>query len=600
MSNDAIPASLVREELARLVDSDGMRRAPSHRRLLAYLVDKALDGDTTALRESAIAFAVFRRDPASFDATVDPIVRVTTRRLRERLDAHYAHQRPAPRLRFRLPKGGYRLEFLAPRRSTDAAVGIAVQTTRNVTGDATFDACCATFADRIADSLARAGMPRVVARASVLEAEAHVRGPARLVQELGVNWLVESTLTREHKNDLRLSVRMVGAPDMSVQWVESLIAGDQDVYGLTDRTLDATVLRVQASVMGGDPGADGGVATSTRTLPASARTRLDAVRLLLLQRTIARTDEALDIALSLTTAFPDVADCWAWRAAAHYSRMSFRDRDSAPALDEIRLSAARALALDADHPVALRTRAIVLGRADGDADGAEALFRHALRAMPHYTSARLNFAELLALHGRGEEAQAQLNLALIYDPLSVTVHLARAACLSYLRRYDDAREAWTLCRAGGESSEWLLVGEGTNELAAGNLELAHRLLAEALQRFPASPATQMAMAHIHAASGHAAPALALEAACIARYPDYSPAQRAVLHALLGKRERALELIAIALAGNDIVLQSTLIDPAFDGLADDPRFRAACASRGLRRRAGARPGAPRQTLAADVG
>src|SRR6185312_7182650 len=97
----SVAAALVDEEMARLAASDVLRRAPSHRRLLQYLVDRRLADDATALREPAIAFEVFRRDPATFDAQADPIVRVTVGRLRARLDAHYAHCRPVPRLRIR-------------------------------------------------------------------------------------------------------------------------------------------------------------------------------------------------------------------------------------------------------------------------------------------------------------------------------------------------------------------------------------------------------------------------------------------------------------------------------------------------------------------
>jgi flagellar biosynthesis GTPase FlhF len=82
------PARLVEEEVERLAASDALRRAPGHQRLLHYLVAKRLAGDEAALRETAIALDVFRRDPATYDPQVDPIVRVNIGRLRERLTAH--------------------------------------------------------------------------------------------------------------------------------------------------------------------------------------------------------------------------------------------------------------------------------------------------------------------------------------------------------------------------------------------------------------------------------------------------------------------------------------------------------------------------------
>ena len=46
----AAPPDLVREELARLMDSESMRRAPTHARLLRYLVERQVAGDRAALR----------------------------------------------------------------------------------------------------------------------------------------------------------------------------------------------------------------------------------------------------------------------------------------------------------------------------------------------------------------------------------------------------------------------------------------------------------------------------------------------------------------------------------------------------------------------
>ncbi len=95
-----------------MVDSDALRRAPSHMRLLRYLVEKRIAGDAPALRETPIALEVFRRDPATYDSRRDPIVRVTVCRLRARLASHYAGCEMPPMLRIVLPKGRYAPEFV--------------------------------------------------------------------------------------------------------------------------------------------------------------------------------------------------------------------------------------------------------------------------------------------------------------------------------------------------------------------------------------------------------------------------------------------------------------------------------------------------------
>ena len=201
--------------------------------------------------------------------------------------------------------------------------------------------------------------------------------------------------------------------------------------------------------------------------------------------------QALSLIEAVTIASPDSAEAWAALAAAQYSRLTFLDRDIGPIVEQVRASVARALALDAEQAVALRTKAIISGMFDFDAATAEALFLRILRTLPNYTSARLNYAESLTVQGRFDDALAQLNLARVYDPLSPSAHLALAHCLTQQRRYDDARSAWSLCRASGEESSWVLTGAGLNELAAGNLDAAQALLDEAVVRFPGIPTTIM-------------------------------------------------------------------------------------------------------------
>ncbi|MBS0320005.1 MAG: hypothetical protein JSR18_05645 [Proteobacteria bacterium] len=572
----SVPIALVREELARLADSEALRQAPTHRRLLGYLVEKRLAGDDSAFAETAIALEVFRRDAATFDPRTDPIVRVTAGRLRERLETHYAAARGA-RVAIRLPKGRYTPEFEvlgpAPERH-----GVAVLGTRNATGDPAFDVITAAFADHLADRLARAGIPRVMARTSVAAAQA--QGGADVADRLNVEWLVDSTLAREGDGAVRLTVRLVHATDGAIRGSDTTSGRADDAYRLVDRMLDAAVLRMHELV----PGASAQGATAT--LPPAARAALDAIRLMLLQRTLAGTDEALRLAEALTAAHPAAADGWGSLAAALYSRLAFMDRDHVALGERITHAADRALALDPEQPVALRTKAILASRRDYQPNTGEALFERVLRTSPHYTSARLNYAELLAVRGRAQDARAQLKLAEVYDPLSVTLHLARATCLGLLREYEEARDAWTLCRAGGESSLWLLQGSAENEIERGDFAAADALLREGEARFPQLASTWLARAQWHAAQGDAAAARANEARCIDA-PRVATAMRGVLAARLREDARALDLLEGSYRERDLWLLTALVSPALDHLVGEPRFDALCSACGVRAAGAAR-------------
>ncbi|MCU1232988.1 MAG: Tetratricopeptide 2 repeat protein, partial [Candidatus Solibacter sp.] len=71
----------VRRQLDRLLASPQLVNSAQLCRFLRYLVDKALVGETGALKENLLGIDVFERGDR-FDPRTDPVVRVEARRLR--------------------------------------------------------------------------------------------------------------------------------------------------------------------------------------------------------------------------------------------------------------------------------------------------------------------------------------------------------------------------------------------------------------------------------------------------------------------------------------------------------------------------------------
>ena len=286
-------------------------------------------------------------------------------------------------------------------------MGLAVLTMRDHTGQPEFAAFCAALTDRLSDSLARAGIPRVTPRSSVTLAEADAPGLAAIGERLNVPWLIETVLAREQQSELRLTVRLVQAADGTVRWVETGVRTIAEQYVLADRMIDVATLRI-CETLPGIMIAEGAGNRHAGISPQS-RAALDTLHLLLLQRSLSGAEDAVALASTVVVRDPEAAEGWASLAAACYSRLSFMDTPSEPWIARIRASVDRALALDAEQPVALRTKAIITGKHDYDIVAAEALFARALNAQPNYTSARLNYAEALLLQGalrrraRGEQ-----------------------------------------------------------------------------------------------------------------------------------------------------------------------------------------------------
>lgn len=115
-----IPEQDVRAELDRILASKGFSSAGRLSKLLRYVVEKTLAGETDQLKEYAVGVEVFDRD-AGYDPRMDSIVRVEAGRLRSRLDEYYSSNGSSG-IRISLPRGGYSAQFERHDPVTPASV----------------------------------------------------------------------------------------------------------------------------------------------------------------------------------------------------------------------------------------------------------------------------------------------------------------------------------------------------------------------------------------------------------------------------------------------------------------------------------------------
>lgn len=96
----------IREQVARIVESDDFRVPPRSKKFLQYVVEEVLAGRGERLKAYSIGIEVFGRDP-SFDAQHDPVVRTEAARLRSALERFYLLEGVNDPLVISIPKGGY-------------------------------------------------------------------------------------------------------------------------------------------------------------------------------------------------------------------------------------------------------------------------------------------------------------------------------------------------------------------------------------------------------------------------------------------------------------------------------------------------------------
>ncbi|MBL4891070.1 MAG: hypothetical protein JKX91_04450 [Rhizobiaceae bacterium] len=108
--------SWTREEvlssLQPLLESAPFASSQQLRAFLTYVVTQKLDGKEDRLKAYTIAVDALNK-PETFDSQTDPTVRVLAGKLRKALNTYYADGRADALIKFLVPKGSYRPEFLS-------------------------------------------------------------------------------------------------------------------------------------------------------------------------------------------------------------------------------------------------------------------------------------------------------------------------------------------------------------------------------------------------------------------------------------------------------------------------------------------------------
>src|ERR1039458_1027121 len=96
----------INEQLDRLLKSSFFSNSKRYPALLSHVVTRALEGQTSELKERALGIEVFDR-AADYDTNIDPVVRITAGEIRKRLAQYYCEPEHEGELRIELRSGSY-------------------------------------------------------------------------------------------------------------------------------------------------------------------------------------------------------------------------------------------------------------------------------------------------------------------------------------------------------------------------------------------------------------------------------------------------------------------------------------------------------------
>jgi adenylate cyclase len=271
-----IPEPDVRAELDRILASKSFSSATRLTRLLRYVVQKTLAGETDQLKEYSVGMEVFDRDE-KYDPRLDSIVRVEAGRLRSRLDEYYNGDGAASTIRISLPRGGYSALFerrtdpapvIAPapppatrwRVAVPLAIGLLAAVAalvfvllsrdrhpppdlRPTAAVLPFDAnmiggdndnYSAQMTEAVTSELARLGTISVASFTSAMQFEGQRKPMRDVVAALKSRYVVEASIDDE-ASEILVVARIVNAETDRKMWVSDYRGQREDVRGIAQR-----------------------------------------------------------------------------------------------------------------------------------------------------------------------------------------------------------------------------------------------------------------------------------------------------------------------------------------------------------------------------
>ena len=406
----------------------------------------------------------------------------------------------------------------------------------------------------------------VIARTSVTPYKTAPKSVAQVGAELGVDTVIEGSVRKSGKR-IRISLQLVDVSTQRHIWASSYNREIDDVFSVQSDIAERTAQALELELM---QGARAAVARPPTTNPEAYEQYLHG--LVAARRPEgAGLEDAVRSFEAATRLDPKFAAAFAmW--ADYYVYLAGDYLPMADVMPRARELASRAVELDPDSTEAHAALANIAMQFDHDWPRAEAEFRRAIELNPSNVEAHRFFGLMMLAQERFPEAVELFRRVIQLDP----------------GRGFEGMLGWALVEAGDFDRAFPIllgmfpqgpktVGEhaslGLMFLQAGRIAEADREARTPVEG--ATPTEAFDLALVNAMVGRTDPARALLASSGAPSGSayISPTNRAMLHAALGEKEPALELLETAYRDGDRVLWLYYRGAMFDSLRDEPRFQA---------------------------
>ncbi len=453
---------------------------------------------------------------------------------------------------------------------------LAVLPLANLSGDPEQEYFAEGMADVLRQDLEGVSALRVISRTSSMYYRGSSKPLPEMARQMKADAVVEGSVLRSGDR-VRITVELVQAANDRRLWGGSFDRRLQDVFALQSEVAQRITDEIRVTLTQPErarlarlrsPDPEAYLSYSKGRFFWNKRTEAD------LKTAIRYFQQAIERDPNYALAYDGLADCWA--PLGWYAYMS-----PGETFPRAKAAVMKALALDQSLAETHTTLAFVTFYYDRDWANAEREFRRAIELNPNYANGHHWYAEFLSLAGRHAEAIAQSERARELDPLSTIINTWVGSRYFFARQYDRAIEQYR--NAIQMDSKFVPV-----HLVLGHALEQKHMYPEAILEFEkavnlsgGSPVYLASLAHAYGLTGRRSEAQKVlhELRSAAKHRYVSSYDLALAELGIGERDRALMLLAQAVEERCPRAAFLGVDPRFDGLRSDPRFKMLLARTG---------------------
>jgi TolB-like protein/DNA-binding winged helix-turn-helix (wHTH) protein/Flp pilus assembly protein TadD len=449
-----------------------------------------------------------------------------------------------------------------------AIKSLAVLPLKNLSGDVSQDYLADGMTETLIGTLSGIHNLRVVSHTSVTQFKDTNLSVPEIARTLQVDAIVEGAVIRDGSR-IRVHAQLIRAATDEHFWSEAYDRELRDVFSLQNEVAQSIARKVEVTVTGEEYAR----LSSARAVDPEAYEAYLKGRYYWNKRTADSMpkaahyfEQAISADPSYGAAYSGLADCnsgLAWHGFMSPSEV----------LPKAYAAAQKAVEIDPQSGEAHASLALALSH-KWDWSGAGVEFKRALELNPQYANAHHWYGDYLSIQGRHDEALAEAKRALELDPLNLMIGTWVGLRYYLARRYDGATEQGrnTVDLDPNFAAAHLILGEGY--VQEGKYKEGLNELRKAASRSGDSPLYMAQVGVSLALAGDRKEALRivreLQATSGQRY--VSPYGVAQIYAALNDKEQTYKWLEIAYRDRAVWMSYLAVDPVFDSIRLEDRFR----------------------------